>query len=436
MCDVLRRYVTQFEGDNNMERNYKKLQKYLAGFVLMMTIALIGSCQKAAVDDESSGRYLYVASGLCYSGTGITTYTGSTSSRMVSKVNLSTQEATTFIDLASPYQGGDFAPQTSPQSIIEDGNNILMLTENATATGDRKIFTVPKSSSYNASTYASDTTAFTNTAGHILRSLIKDNDGTLLFSKSIAIEKVGTNTLRVPMGANPWINAPAGNCATSVTQIQSHVVLPPYTGKTTGKVIFAHVGNTLALNRLGVISSDGYNVAGDCYNGYQLSSQTHNYGTGVSGPVISFSATGPNVTAMVYISTGSGTGKLITGYSASAAADLNNNSTLNYALVMWDVTESSATVATITNPIVIYNNFADIFGISAMTYDSSTNSLYVATASQAGVANQTTASYGYKVEKFTIDVTNATATLVRPNNKPFLDRSSRTKCISSMFIGS
>lgn len=426
-----------------MGRNdgYKINYKIGFGLTTLTILTIVSSCQQAAEDTAAPSlapvvsRNLYVASGLCYSGTGITTYTGPTSSRMVSKVDLSTGVLTPFLDLSAPYQGGDLAPETSPQSLVENGSSILMLTENAVNMGDRKIFSIPKSSAFNMTVHSGDALALTQVAANITRALAKDSDGTLLFSKSTAIEKIGTNTLRIPMGANPWINAPAAPCATSITLLSAMAILPPYTGTTTGKVIFAHAGNTAALNRIGIISQDGYSIAGNCLNAYQTNLQAHTYAANVTGPAIAFAATSVNITAMVYISTGTGTGKLITAYSASVAAELNNNSNLNYAIVMWDVTESSTTVATITNPVVLYREFANIFAISAMTYDSSDNSLYVATASQAGVANQTTSSYGYKVEKFTLDITTPSLTLVRTNNKPFLERSSSTKCISSMAIG-
>ena len=71
-----------------------------------------------------------------------------------------------------------------------------------------------------------------------------------------------------------------------------------------------------------------------------------------------------------------------------------------------------------------------------MAYDATTSSLFVATPSQPGVANATTSGYGYKVEKFSLDLTTPALTLIRPNNKPFLDRSSATKCISGLSVGS
>ena len=78
-----------------------------------------------------------------------------------------------------------------------------------------------------------------------------------------------------------------------------------------------------------------------------------------------------------------------------------------------------------------------------MAYDSTDSSLYVATASQPGIANQTTQSLGYKIEKFNLNLANAGAspqlTLIRDTTvsppRPFIERNSFTKCVTSMVVG-
>lgn len=417
-----------------MERKYKFM--YAAIAAIGLTTATF-SCSKSSDTAVAASKNLYIASGKCNSGLAITTYTNQTSSRLVSKVNLSSGALSYFVDLSSPYSGGLFLAETSPQSLVSDGNNILMLTDNnGPSYSERKVFSIPKASPFNLSLYSSDTNALTNAAPDITRALVKDVDGTLLFSKSISIEKLGTNQLRIPSGANSWINAPAAPCATSTTLISSMVLLPPFAPATTGKVLFAHNALVAANNRLAVVSQDGYSSAPDCRGGTQVSLPVHSYASNITGPAIAFPAVeGVNVTAMQYISTGTGTGKLITAYSAASAApaDLNNGTNQNYALVLWDVSET-ATTATINNPVILYRDFSIIFGVSAMAYDSTTNHLYVAAASQPGSSNQTSAGYGYKVEKFLLDINAPSLTLIQANNKPYLDRSSATKCISSMIV--
>lgn len=410
--------------------------------VSMLTV--VTSCTTNTSEEASVavGRQLYIASGQCNSGTAVTTFSAQNSSRKVSKLDLSTKVLSTVLDFSQAYSGGTFAIDTAPQSIVDNGTSLLVLTENSVALSDRKILTVPKSSPYNTSVYANDALALTPVAAHITRNMVKDSsDGAIILSKSIAIEKIGTNTLRVPQGANPWINAPAGTCGTSVTNISAVAVLPKFTGSSAGKMIFAHQGNTAVLNRLAIVKADGYSVIADCIIGYQTNI-AHTFGTGVTGPAgtPAFAATGSSPTAMVFVQTGTAPGvigKLLVAYSASVVAEVSNNVNVNYGIVSWDVTETTAALATLTNPVVLSRQLDAVFGTSAMAYDTTTNSLYVGTASQVGVMNQTTSSYGYKIEKFTYDSTANTLALVRgSSNEPFMDRSSSSRCISGLAVGS
>ncbi len=422
-----------------MGLNYKnKITTMLVG----LTLAFCG-CEKKLAEEESLAalsKKLYIATGQCNSGPGITSFSAQNSSRRISRLNLASKSLSTFLDLTEPYVGGSFAINTGVQSLVDDGPNILMLTENAVEMADRKIYSIPKNSPFNTQIYSEDPLAFTLTATHVTRDLAKDADGSLLFSKSIGIEKIGTNTLRSPQGANPWVNAPAAPCATSTTLMSSIKVLPPFTGSTAGKIVYTHAGGTTALNRLGIINSEGYLVAGNCIAGVQISSIAHTYATNVTGPspIVFNAVAGAAPTASVFIKTAEGPGvigKLIVAYSAAVATEVSNNANLNYALVAWDVSETSLTAATLTAPVVLSRQLDAVFGISALAYDAETSSLYVATASQTGVMNQTTAGYGYKIEKFNYDLTTNVATLVREDDKPFLERTFGTKCITSMLIG-
>ena len=424
----------------------RKLMYKIAFFIA--TMALIISCSKTTTttDTVAAGKNLYFATGQCNSGSGITTLSTTMSSRMIAKVNISSKVTSVVFDLAGEYQGGFFAPETGAQSIVDNGSSLLLLTENATNMGDRKIFSVPKSTPFNTLIYASDVLALTQTASNITRAMTKDLDGTLLFSKTVSIEKIGTNTLRIPSGANSYVSNPVGTgagafiCGTSTTFMSNIVSMPPYTGSSSGKIIYSHQGATTATNRIGIINKDGYSVIGDCYAGVQISTLALTNDTTLTG-FVAFDATGSaNPTSMVYIpdSVTPTQGKLLVSYSASLAANLNNNTTFNYGIVMYNVTETSATAATISGGTVLFRDASIGFGISAMTYDSANQTLYVATASQTGVADQTIAAYGYKIEKFTLDLTATLVpklTLVRVNNKPFLDRNSFTKCITSMVVG-
>lgn len=430
-----------------------KERLFMGRKLIVLAMAAIGltlstfSCSKGGDDANTGGeRYLYVATGQCNSGQGITTLSSTLSSRMVAKFGLSTTKTGSIVfDLAGSYQGGFFEPETGAQALVDNNDKLLLLTENAVSPSlGRLIFQIPKNSPFNTTTYASDSNAFTQVAGHITRSMAMNSNSTLLFSKSVSVEKIGTNTLRIPKpGPAAFVDNPGAACAGSNTFVSAVAVMPPFTGEETGKIIYAHQGATAASNRLGIISQNGYAVVGDCLSSRQISTVVHANDTGLSGAIVAPNAVaGSSPTAMVYIPTPAGpnTGKLLVAYSAAVNTDMDNSANLTYAIVMYDIDEASAAAATISaNATILYRSSDNIFGISAMAFDSSDNSLYVATASQPGTANQATQAYGYKIEKFTFNLANLGSspilTLVRENNQPFIDRSSLTKCITSMTVG-
>ncbi|MBC7753936.1 MAG: hypothetical protein H7Z71_06845, partial [Moraxellaceae bacterium] len=250
-----------------MGRNSSKITAVVAGVALSFT-----GCSNNSADQASTAvsKKLYIASGQCNSGVGVTSFGTQNSSRRISKLDLASNKLSILLDLTELYVGGTFGIDTGVQSLVNDGKNILMLTENAVAMSDRKIYTIPKASPFNTQIYSQDPLALTQQATHITRDLIKDADGALLFSKSIVVEKIGINTLRIPQAANSWVNAPAAPCATSTSFMSATRVLPPFTGVSSGKIVYAHAGNTAPLNRLGIINADGYSVAGNCLSGVQI----------------------------------------------------------------------------------------------------------------------------------------------------------------------
>ena len=420
-------------------------RKFLYGLIALTAIATtISSCQKAAENASvAAPKSIYVASGLCNSGSGITTYNQSTSSRAVTKWASDTGKFTeVFTDL---NLGSNVSVNTVPQSLIDKGDYVLMLTENATTTGDRKVFKINKSNPGTYITYANDPTAFTAVAGHITRSMAQDVDGTLIFSKSLMAERLNTLGVRLAKaGANPWVNplAATGNCFTGAASLIGQVTLmAPFTGMNQGKLIYLHSGATAAVNRIGIIQRTGLTsaTAADCVVSNPaggLAATPHVNAPNLNGPVI-FSATGASPTAMVYIPTPSPaltSGKLIVSYSGSTATAFDNNTNFNYGVVMWDITETSDTAATIGNPVILWRDESTLWAPSALAFDSTTNSLFVAVGGSPGLVNQTTQNFGYNIEKFTLDINTPLMTRVAVNNQPFIIGNAYTKCISSMII--
>lgn len=421
-------------------------RKYILAAVAAIGLTTtIFSCSKSSSTSAGAvAQSLYVAAGQCYSGDGITTYTPTTASRAVTKWATDSgvsQGVFTDLNLASNVSVG-----AVPQSIIDKGDYILMLTENASSVGDRKIFKISKADTSTYVTYANDTTAFTPTVGHVTRSMAMDVDGTITFSKSLFAERLNSIGARIAKGgANPWVNpaAPTSPCFTAAaTQITQLALMTPFTNMNQGKLIYIHSGNTAAVNRIGIVQRTGLTsgTVADCAGSNPvggLSTVAHANAPNLSGS-LTFLGTGASPTSMVYIPTPAPAvtaGKLIVSYSGSVNTAFDNSLNFNYGIVMWDITETSDTVATVTNPVILWRDESIVWAPSAMAYDASTSSLYVAVGASPGSVNLTTQNFGYNIEKFTLNTTTPLMTRIATSNQPFIKGNAYTKCISAMSIG-
>lgn len=344
-------------------------------------------------------RYLYVASGACYSGGGNTTFTNSTSANLVYRIDLSTgAKDNVLVDYnASPAQAGD-----SPVGIASaDPDNIYVLVENTTTIGARRVEKVPKNSHGNRILFSNNTTAFNAQ----LRGLFLGSNGDLLINKSTAVEKITSSNVRILKGANPYISAPAAPCATSITLIPKVEVL------SNQFIVFLHAA--ASQNRFGFVKPEGYSAVGDC----------------------TVAQAAPNVAsfpvATVYDAANS---KLIVAYAGSATAtDINS-------IYAYDITETASSVTVgAANKIYDVSQYPTtypylLYGISEMVLDPEEKKIYIATA-----VNTSTTVVNYAIEKFSYDgskigVSNSEV-LTRNGTVPFYDYGIDTKCISDMMIG-
>lgn len=407
----------------------------LSSTLLIMSLSSCAKKEEEQLTSLSGASRLYVATGSCNSGTGITTHT-TTATRTIEEFSLQTgTHNSTVLDYNA---SGTFVAATHPRSIVDNGDSLYILNENGTTTSERKVISVPKSDPLSFSTYYANPTVL---SGAAIR-LYQDDEGSLLISKSTAIEKISSSPIRLPAGANPWVSAPGGTCATSTTNISNVLSLPKFSGTTTGKVVFTHQGATAALNRIGIVSHGGYFAAADCLAGVQINSVTHTKAANLMAGTVAFNANSTSPTAAVFIPRPNGTytGKLLVAYSngqtSNNAAGVYN---LNHGLVMWDVDEPTVSSATLTNPVVVFDDTTVLFGVSAMTYDPQSSSIYVATAGEPGVVNQTTNGYGYNIERLSVafDAATGAPTLTRITNdgKSFIKGGAKTKCISSLAVG-
>lgn len=365
------------------------------------------SCAKKAEDTVAdiissggSSRYLYLATGACYSGSGLTTFTNTSATNKIYRINLSTgaqQEAKIADYTDSKSQAGD-----TPVSIASaDANNIYVLVQNATA-GLKRIDKIPKENDPFRTLVTNNATIFSANS----KFLSKTSNGDLLVSKTSAIERVsGADYSRIQAGANPYVSAPAAPCATSTTLISSLGTL------SNQMIYFAHAA--ASQNRIGFVKAAGYAAAGDC-------------------PVAQ-SAPNANAfpTAMAYDQANE---ILLVAYANSSAVTADVNSIYAYKLT---VTSNSVAIAS-SNKIYDFTLYPatygfQLFGISAMALDTSTNQLYVSTAisTAATVAN-------YRVERLTYDPTKVgvanTSVLTKSSSSYFLSHGADTKCIADMMI--
>lgn len=314
----------------------------------------------------SSDKHLYVASGSCYGG-GVTVSTGPANT--ISKYNL---ETGAFERVIVDYN--QQAPGDSPVAIYDyDSSRLLVLVEN---TGGRRIDIVRKDGGGVAS-YLYNATAFSA----VLRSFILLSDFSILVSKSTAIEKFNSGKARVTMGANPWVNAPAGTCATSTTLISS------VTAHANGKIVYTHAAAT-PNNKIGVIKDTGYAAAADCLGG----------------------VAGPTTLALPTRAMFHSDGKLLVSYGSTTAA---SNFIYSYTF--------NATTGAITAPTAAFNDSGVIInGPSAMAEDPATGDVYVANV---------TSTFN-TIERFHY----ASGILTRAGGSTFIPSSAYTRCVADMKV--
>lgn len=318
-----------------------------------------------SVFELDSTKYLYVASGSCYGG-GVATSAGPANT--VAKFNLSTGQLEQVI-----IDYNQVAPGDSPVSIYNyDNDSLLVLIENAAG---RRIDLVKK----NGSGYS---TYLTNAAGlsAVLRSLVILSDFSLLVSKSSAVEKFNAGKARVTSGANPYVSAPAGTCATSTTLISSAIA------HSSGKIVYTHAGAT-PNNKIGVISSTGYSTAGDCLS----------------------ATAGPTTTSLPTRALFHSGGKLLVSYGSTT---LTSNFIYSY--------DFDGSTGAISNPAVAFNDNSIVNGPSAMAEDPATGDVFVANV----ISSFNT------IEKFHY----SNGTLTRASGNTFIPSGIYSRCVSDMKV--
>lgn len=366
--------------------------KYAASLVVASLV--MGACQPKVDDSNSEAaqsltKYLFVSSGACYSGLGLTTFSTTTSSNVVYKVNLSTgvREA-----LIADYNSSPATPGDSPISIVDwDKHNLAVLVRNGTA---GRLELLPKAGGTRGVFGTNPATStILSTAP---QNMAKSSDGGLLMIRTGYIEKVNATGVRQ---TTPYVSNNLGaTCGTANTLLTNIAVSP------SGKIITASANATPKL-----ISVASSGATGSCLAGQAPTGSSY-------------------ATAFAYDNTNN---KVIVAWSGSTTAtDVNS-------IVVYDYND---TTGAFSNPQKIYDANAYpatysylLFGVSAMTYDETDGQVYIATA----ISTATTA-VNYVIEKFTynpnmLGVDN-TKVLVRSGSVPFYNYGLDTKCISAMTV--
>ena len=313
-------------------------------------------------------RYLYVASGSCYGGD-VTAGAVATGSNTVVRYNIDTGA---FDSLITDYNsaGGE-----APAAIVNySDDELLVLVE---STGGRRVDRVNKMTGARSSFL---TNSFLSTQARDLTSLA---DGGLLISRNTAIEKFNSNRNRIMGGVTSFVVSPAAPCATATTLISGMTELPG------GNFVFAHAAAT-PNNRIGIIKSTGYSVAGDCMAGVTVSTTT------------------ALPTALIT--------EKNSGHVLVAAGSATSASNFIQSFVITPATGA------VTASTLAYTDFNYVTAPSRLVQDTTTNLIYVANARATHNS----------IEKFTYDATTRLLTRVSPT---FVTNSIYTRCVAGMAIG-
>ncbi len=371
-------------------------------FILVTALGLLGCTPKKTAadgaDSDSTGstKYLYFSSGVCKAGAGVTTFSATTSSNLVVKVNLSTGQREAIIaDYTSfPASAGD-----SPVGIIDWDSNYLAALIGNGASGRLEL--VPKAGGTRSifGTNPGPTTIFSA----IPRYMSKAIDGSLFTIRSAAIDKISSSGVRQsgPAASATYVTAALGATCGNTNTLYNFSVQSP-----SGKIISGHA--VAGSNRLVSLSSTGASSATQC-----LAAQAAP-GGGTAWPLDA-----------VYDSTNN---KLIVAWGNSATT-ANTNMIIAYDYN--DTTGAFGTAYTLYD--ITTSSGLSLYNISSMYLDSTNSVLYVSTA----ISTATTV-VNYSIEKFTytpsqIGVDN-TQVLTRVGSAPFYSYGIDTKCISSMII--
>lgn len=391
------------------------IRQILSAALSLNLLVLLSACDKKSTKTDAAStvatttastttttlvpsKYLYVSSGMCYSGNN-TTFTAATASNLVYRISLATGARDMILAdfLAYPSVAGD-----TPIGLVNyDNDNVYVAVENTT-NALRRILKIEKKSAGIRSTGLDYSHIGVLADTQPIRNLIHSTNGEFITTRTTRIELTSSAPARI---GSPYINPSAGTCLTTNTALVKTLQL------SNGKFVFLHAA--AAQNRIAIMTAAG---GTSCAASATISAPNAN-----SYPSAAF-----------YDSANS---KLIVAYAGNA---ITTDLTSIYAYSI-DETAGIFTAGT-GNPQKIYDavNYPGtqgylLYGISEMVYDSENSTVYIATT----ISTATTA-VNYSIEKFTYAPTNIgtsnLSVLTRVGTAPFYNYGNDTKCISQMMI--
>lgn len=406
------------------------------GLSLGVIFTVVGfSCAKSNDEVPATSRKLYIATGVCYNGTGYAAPSIDDVGQLITRVDLDSRNYEIVRDYANLSQ--ETAAGAYPNGMVDGGDgHIYVAVENTTDPGNRRIDKIVKTP-FGAQTKIIQTqNPFIGSGSGIIRGVARTADKGYIFGNTTTFEHFDAGGARkvTPGALASWGAALQGPCAGNNTRITEIIALPKVTAGgpgEIGKIIYAH--SAVGEHNIGIVGKNGSNATNCLFNSSTLPAALTEASTADPSFNESLSATA-TPTSIVFIPTGTGTGKLLVAYASSTGNQPQATANgLNNALVMYDFTESTTDPesASLSNGTVLFNGTA-FFGVSAIAYDSATNSLYAATVKTPGLLPPD----GFHIEKFTIDLTTPGATRVLDaDNSSFENSNTFNNCVTSMFVG-
>ena len=366
----------------------------------------------AATTTTSSDRFLYVASGACYTP-------GSTQagSNTITRFNLSktNPQPEVIYDFNADNLG------EIPGGITDLGDSMLVAVQavepSPGVVQDKLLYKINKTTHIKTIIYNNSTT-FPNAVADPLRAaFVSAIDGSIMVAKSIGVEKLNASTMARLANYSGNTTNPFGNVVSGACGLTAAASLINSMFETaSGKVIMTHAGAT-PNNKVLVMPSTGINASTDCTQSIQPAA--------TANANVPYVAGGLPTAAIVH----SKSGKLLVATSAASATSAANGVLIyNYNDTTGAITSPAAVYPATpgkTATTVAYFDPTNLYQPTAMVEDTATGNVFV-----ANFGLNTNTSMG-NIRQYSVDSVNSEFT----DLGIYVPENLYSRCVSSMFVG-